>query len=32
MKIIQLRKTAEGVQSFSVTDWMEVDNIFEEKS
>ena len=29
MKIIQLRKTEEGVQSFSVTDWIEIANIFE---
>ncbi len=29
MKIIQLRKTEEGMQSFSVTDWIELTNIFE---
>jgi branched-chain amino acid transport system substrate-binding protein len=31
LKIIQCRKTEEGVQSFSVTDWMEITNIFEGK-
>ena len=31
VKIIQVRKTEEGVQSFSVTDWIETTNIFEGK-
>jgi branched-chain amino acid transport system substrate-binding protein len=31
LKIIQCRKTEEGVQSFSVTDWIETTNIFEGK-
>jgi branched-chain amino acid transport system substrate-binding protein len=31
VKIIQCRKTEEGVQSFSVTDWIETTNIFEGK-
>jgi branched-chain amino acid transport system substrate-binding protein len=29
VKIIQIRKTEEGMQSFSVTDWIEITNIFE---
>jgi branched-chain amino acid transport system substrate-binding protein len=31
LKIIQCRKAKEGVQSFSVTDWMAITNIFESK-